>query len=155
MRASPPTLNLVLRSSRRTLAFVILSHGASAALLLALPLPWLVRIAGALSVLALGGFEIWRRSGARAPARLAVDDDGKISVEYRDGTLRRGSIVADTYVGSALTTIVWRPIGARVARTLLVTTDGVDADDFRRLRMRLRYARVGVSASGNSDDVAG
>jgi hypothetical protein len=50
---------------------------------------------------------------------------------------------AATYVGAWVTTIVWRPDGARWSRAILVLPDMLPAEDFRRLRVMLRYARSG------------
>ncbi len=37
--------------------------------------------------------------------------------------------------------VVWRPDGARWSRTVLIVPDMLPAEDFRRLRVMLRYAR--------------
>jgi len=42
-----------------------------------------------------------------------------------------------------MTSIVWRPDGARWSRAILVVPDMLPADEFRRLRVMLRYARSG------------
>jgi hypothetical protein len=48
---------------------------------------------------------------------------------------------------AALTSIVWRPDGARWSRSILVLPDMLPPDDFRRLRVMLRYARSGLPQS--------
>ena len=47
-------------------------------------------------------------------------------------------------MSAALTSIVWRPDGARWSRSILVLPDMLAPDDFRRLRVMLRYARNGL-----------
>ena len=61
-----------------------------------------------------------------------------------DGRLVAGHVRSSTYVGAWLTTIVWRPDGARLSRAVLIVPDMLPADDFRRLRVMLRYARSAV-----------
>jgi hypothetical protein len=46
-------------------------------------------------------------------------------------------------VGAWITTIVWRPDNWRLSRTILVLPDMLPDEDFRRLRVMLRYARSG------------
>jgi hypothetical protein len=60
-----------------------------------------------------------------------------------DGRLVAGHVRAATYVGAWITTIVWRPDGSRLSRTILVLPDMLPDEDFRRLRVMLRYARSG------------
>ena len=45
------------------------------------------------------------------------------------------------YVGGSLTSIVWRRAGARRSRAIAILPDMLPAEDFRRLRVLLRYAR--------------
>ncbi len=58
-----------------------------------------------------------------------------------DGRLIAGHVRAATCVDAWLTTIVWRPDAKRWSRTILILPDMLPADDFRRLRVMLRYAR--------------
>jgi len=62
-------------------------------------------------------------------------------VHMGDGRLIAGHVRSATYVGALVTTIVWRADGARWSRTVLVVPDMLAAEDFRRLRVMLRYAR--------------
>ena len=39
---------------------------------------------------------------------------------------------------------MWRPDGARWSRAILIVPDMLPPDDFRRLRVMLRYARSAV-----------
>ena len=81
------------------------------------------------------------RRSARSVVEFAVAAD-LVAVAYlRDGRLVAGHVRSATYVGAMLTTVVWRPDGARFSRTVLILPDMLPADDFRRLRVMLRYAR--------------
>jgi hypothetical protein len=137
----PPPLCLAPRRSRIAVATILASYAATAALLLALPLPAVASRGGAVAI-AIAGAWAMRRAVCRAPVLLRVGVDRRIAVTLRGGQAREGDILADSYVGHHLTTIVWRPDAARCARAIVVTADMFAADDFRRLRVALRYGRA-------------
>ena len=91
------------------------------------------------------------------PAILHVGHDRRITASLRDGRSRDGSIQDDSYVGEHLTTIVWRPDHAprwKRARTILILPDMLSREDFRRLRVLMRYGRAVVEEE-TSGRVAG
>jgi hypothetical protein len=136
---TPPPLCLELRRSRLALAAVVAMHAATAALLLALPLSPAVCAAGGIGVALAGALALRSLAGPARAARLALGLDRRLAVTRRDGRTRAGEVLASSYVGAWLTTIVWRPDGARFARALIVVPDVMPAEDFRRLRVMLRY----------------
>ena len=151
----PPSLPLEPRRSLRAVALVTAMHGATTMLLVALPLPVSVRIAGAAMIALAGALAVWRIAGRCAPASLRVGVDGRIAIARRDGRMEAGEVLADSYVGRRLTTIVWRPDGAHRVRTLLILADTFPEEDFRRLRVVLRYGRALDAASGSNGVDAG
>jgi len=152
---SPTPLELCWRRSRVNASVTLAACGATALLWLALPLPFVVRIVGGGLAVAAAGV-LWRdATGPRAPLRLTVGLDRRIVAATADGAARSGVILSDSCVWPRVTTIVWRPDGERRARTLLVTTGNLGTDDFRRLRVFLRYARAVPSPSETSGAVAG
>jgi len=153
--SSPKPLELCWRRSRVNAAVTLAACAATALLWLALPVPLAARIVGGGLAVAAAGV-LWRNAaGPRAPLRLTVGLDRRIVVATADGAVRRGAILSDSCVWPRVTTVVWRPDGERRARTLLVTTGNLGADDFRRLRVYLRYARAVPSPSETSGAVAG
>ena len=153
MHALPP-LVVAPRRSRYAVAFVIASHLLTGALLLALPLPLAARAAGTLVVVAVAGWALWRIAARNIPASVAVGLDGRVAITRRDGSSEHGRVLPDTYVGARLVTLVWRPDGARWPRTLLLPGDSLDRDEFRRLRVALRYCRPEApeAATSGADD---
>ena len=147
----PPPLRLEPRRSRLALAWLGTSYAATAALLLALPLPIGVVAAGVGGILIAFAFALRQIAGRSAPALLRVGIDRRIGVTTRDGRTRAGDILADSFVGPRLTTIVWRPDGAWLAHTLVIAADSLPADDFRRLRVALRYGRPVRPATSGVD----
>ena len=81
------------------------------------------------------------RRGNGVVKELRLAPDLILVVCLGDGRLIAGHVRRATYVGPWLTSIVWRPDGAWWSRSLLVVPDMLPEDDFRRLRVMLRYAR--------------
>ena len=150
-------LRLEPRPSRIACAFIAIGCAAVAILVVALPLsPWFCALAlAAVVAVAVRGF--WRCTGRGVPALLHVGRDRRITATGRDGRSSDGSILDDSYVGARVTTIVWRPDRATwwsPASTILLLPDMLPADDFRRLRVVLRYGRPVVD-DATSDAEAG
>ena len=127
----------------------------SAVLLAALPLAlttWLPCAAAILGVL-VGG--LWRCTGRGVPALLHVGHDRRITVTGYDGRSRAGTILDDSFVGAWLTTIVWQPDGMpwwRPAPAIVVLPDMLAPDEFRRLRVALRYGRPAAADTASDVD---
>ena len=115
-----------------------------ALLVLLLPLDAWLTASAMLAIVGIGGRGFWRSTGPSVPALLHVGHDRRIAITTHDGRSRDGAILDVSYVGAHLTTIVWRPDRApwfAPARTILILPDMLPADDFRRLRVLLRYGR--------------
>ena len=77
---------------------------------------------------------------------VLLSDDAVVVVRTRGDRLAAGHVREASFVHPWLTTIVWRPDGARFSRSLAIVPDMLDVDDFRRLRVLLRYGRREVTA---------
>lgn len=149
---SPPRLRLELRRSRIAGVTIVAGSAATAALMLALPLdPW----STAATLLAIGGVAaraLGSCVGPAVPKLLQIDGDRRLTTIMRDGRSCSGHILDDSYVGARLTTIVWRPDDTPrylPARAIVILPDSLAADEFRRLRVLLRYGQPGEGgASG-------
>ena len=135
-------------------ALIVATHAMTGALLMWLPGPLVARICGVAVVAMACAVALRNVVGRASPAAISVDLERRISVTTRNGRQREGLVLADSYVGSRLTTIVWRSDGAWIARTILILTDTLAPDEFRQLRIVLRYGRALVPAD-NSDAEAG
>ena len=80
-----------------------------------------------------------------AITELRLAPDLVLVVHRGDGRLVAGHVRRSTYVGAWLTSIVWRADGAFWSRAILIVPDMLPAEDFRRLRVMLRYARSAVA----------
>ena len=147
---TPAQLRVILRPSPTWTCLV-------ASLSLATWLVWLTLEApiwaDAMAAIVLAAWAIDRirlhgwRTACNATVEILLSSDALIVVRRRDGRLRAGRVRASSFVHPLLTTVVWRPDGARFARSFALLPDMLDVDDFRRLRVMLRY--------GRSDDSAG
>jgi hypothetical protein len=85
------------------------------------------------------------RQGRRAVRSFELRGDLTLVVVAGDGAARAGRVHRDSYVGARMSTIVWRPYGRWRTRTILLLPDMLPADEFRRLRVLLRYGRSDVT----------
>jgi hypothetical protein len=81
------------------------------------------------------------RTAASSALEILLSLDRTVVVRTRDGRLRAGVVRDASYVGPAVTTLVWKPDDARFAQAILVLPDMLSPEDFRRLRIALRYGR--------------
>jgi toxin CptA len=124
-------LEMTLRRSRLAEAFVATGAAATLALTWASPLAWELQVP-AIGWVGAAALHALRR--LRAVARLRVERSGEVRVDGVSGELRDGSFVAPW-----LTVVRWRPRGAWLDRTLPLVPDMLGADDFRRLRILLKF----------------
>ncbi len=153
----PRRLRLEPRPSRIACATIASACAAFCALILLLPLDAWATLAAVLTICGIAARALWRCTGRGVPALLHVGYDRRITASSRDGQSRSGAILDDSYVGAILTTIVWRPDGAtRYAwpESIVILPDTLHADDFRHLRVLLRYGRPVVDEE-TSGRVAG
>jgi hypothetical protein len=141
----PAVLQIEFLPSRIAGGLTLAAVVATAALIAWLPGDAWQRL---LAVIVLGAYGMalvraWsRRSARRAVVAIALGADRHIAVIERSGRRIEGEVQDDSYVGSALTTIVWRGEGARRSRTIAILPDMLPAEDFRKLRVLLRLGRV-------------
>ena len=122
-----------------------------------MPLPWTAWLPCAVVILVVLCGGLWRCTGRGVPAIMHVGNDRRITVTDYEGHSHAGTILDDTFVGAWLTTIVWRRDGLpwwRAASAIVVLPDMLSDEEFRRLRVTLRYAWPAVRGP-TSDDVDG
>jgi toxin CptA len=76
------------------------------------------------------------RCAARA---VSLARGGEIAVRDALGCWRAGSLREGSFVAPWLTVIRWRPAGARFDRAVPILPDMLSPDEFRRLRVMLRW----------------
>jgi len=145
-----PVVEVTLGPSRIACAWIALVAVAAMAVVFALPVaPWTCPVAGT-ALLAWARYRIRGVALRCAPSsvrRLRVGGDRALHVFTADGRMLHGHVLASTFVGARLTTVVWRRDGSRWSRAEWVLPDMLPAEDFRRLRVQLRYSRSEVAAA--------
>jgi toxin CptA len=143
----PPSVHVVLGPSRIVGAVIGLAGLATIVIVFLLPVDGGLQALGVLAVLAWVAAVFWvvaLRRSRFAITELRLAADLVLVVHMGDGRLVAGHVRSSTYVGAWVTTIVWRADRARWSRTVLIVADMLPAEDFRRLRVMLRYARSAV-----------
>jgi len=143
----PPSVHVVLGPSRIVGAAIGVAALATLTIVFLLPVdPWQQALA-MLAVLAWAAVTFWvvaLRRSRYAITELRLAPDLVLVANMGDGRLVAGHVRSSTYVGAWVTTIVWRADGAYWSRAVLVVPDMLAAEDFRKLRVMLRYARNAV-----------
>ena len=124
-------MEVTLGHSPRARAFVAVAALATLALAFALPLAAELRALAAAWTGVAALHALHRLGGG---VRLALDRSGAIRVGEIAGRVRDGSFVAPWLV-----VVRWQPQGRWKNRSLLVAPDMLGAEDFRRLRVLLRW----------------
>jgi toxin CptA len=136
------TIRIELQYSRAALVFALAAAVATVLVALLLPLSWALRVALASLACALGLEALQRTAlhgGARGVRAFTVQRDGAIEVEAASGSRRAGVLRPGSFVAPWLTVVRWRPAGARHDHTVAILPDMVAAEEFRRLRVLLRW----------------
>src|SRR3954468_23259860 len=140
----PPPVRVVLASSRTALALIALLATATCAVIATLPFD---RTLVGLAIIVVIVWAVDRvnvvalRNGPRAVRQFEVRGDLTVIIITGDGTALAGRVHRDSYVGARLSTLVWRPFGRWRSRAILLLPDMLPPQDFRRLRILLRYGR--------------
>ena len=90
----------------------------------------------------------WRRAAPTASLRIAAD--GRLQCVDDTAEWRDAEVLEDSFVSTALIVVRYRTADRQV-RSLTLLPDSADADDLRRLRVSLRWARRTRSDTGFPD----
>lgn len=134
---------VLLRKPSRQLAMLLLIvHIGSFGLLWPLAVPvWIkVMITGLLII----SFIYYLRQDALLTSDAAITvftltAEQKCIITTCSGTIIKGSLLADSFVSPYLTLILIQPQEKRRTYSIVLLPDSLDAETFRRLRVRLRW----------------
>ncbi|MDZ4253818.1 MAG: protein YgfX [Sulfuritalea sp.] len=122
-----------VKSSRRLLLVQSLAHLAAAAAVLASHVPsWLAAL-----LLLLLGASLARLRRLLPVAALMLGGDGRLQTVDADGTASEATVHPHTLVLSFLIVLLYRQHGR--LRALTLPGDSLSAEDFRQLRLWLRW----------------
>jgi hypothetical protein len=153
----PPTVHVTLSRSRLAGALILALALGTCAVLAMLPLDPALLALGMLAIAIWAGDRLYvvaMRCGPRATRALWLTGDRLLVIRRGNDALVAGHVRSASYVGARITTLVWRPDGARISRAELILPDMLAPDDFRRLRVLLRYGRDEVDGRVTTDAAA-
>ncbi len=130
-------LTLSLRRSRRLTVRLAAAHAMAAAAVLPLSLPWWLKIVLLTAILGSTWRSLIRLRGPRRICRLTLKDDGQLAFSRADGSAGEARLHPQTTVMAFLCVLLLRVRGRVEALVLL--PDALDAEDFRQLRLWLRW----------------
>ena len=146
----PRPVDISLGPSRRACLGVAFLAAATVSVLVMLPIHPLAIVASVVLLAAWAGNRIWvlgMRRGPRAVRALRIEGDRTVVATLVSGEKLTGRVQEASYVGALVTTLTWRSKGTLCARSVLILPDMLPAEDFRRLRVLLRYGRSEDSAA--------
>lgn len=136
------TLHLTLGPSQRLTVLLALAHGCAAVALWLVALPLAVTLP---ATLALAGNLAWtlRRDALRhspnALVALTLYPDCRCQFTTRAGVTQEATLLGSSFVAPYLTVLNLHPEGRRLARHAVILGDAVDAEAFRKLRVKLKW----------------
>lgn len=122
-------------------AILMAAHGATLAALFSLPFPLWVKTALTFLLLLNLGYQLRRAAWLSAPsAAVALKLEGELALlTTRAGEQLSGQILRDSLVTPHLTVLNVLSQGARLARSVVILPDSLDAEAFRQLRVWLKW----------------
>ena len=141
---------MVVSPSVRLAVALCATHLVAAGLVWLVPIPMLGKGVATLAI-ALSLIYFLARDAAlhaaSAIVALELKDGGGIAFRTRDGTWVESELSGSSYVSPALTIVVLQPLGRGRTRRAIILPDSVDARDFRRLRIWMRWKHGGEEPS--------
>jgi toxin CptA len=135
-------LKISLRSSWLLVTILTLAHIAALAVMLFVNIPlWVPLIAAA--ALAVHLLVVIRRQALLltpdAAAAIEIRSDNTLAVQVRGGAWNEYAVLGNTYVSPYLTVLNLQQTDGHAVRRITLLPDSLDAEDFRKLRVWLRW----------------
>jgi toxin CptA len=135
-------LRITLSRSGLLAVILLLAHACAVSLVLMMELPQWLKVAAASALILQCVFLIYRRAlllGAQAVLALEVASDHRMNILMRRAGWRPCDVLGSTYVTPYLTIMNLHLAGERMARHVVLLPDSLDGDDFRKLRVWLKW----------------
>ena len=143
-------LRIRLTPSRLLAAVLVLAHAAAIAAVLMVELPQWLKVVAIALLIAQCAVVVRRQAfltGANAATAIEITSDHRLNVETRSAGWCEHEVLGSTYVTPYLTVLNLRRSSTRVARHVLLLPDSLNADDFRKLRVWLRWKEDTANSS--------
>jgi hypothetical protein len=135
-------LRITLRASRRLAAILVAVHVAAGVTCIPLDIPLEIKLAISAAIAvslvhALRRYALLR--GRAALVALELRAERQADAQTRDGAWHHACILGTSYVSASLTVLNLKFDDRLVARHLIIVPDMLDIEDFRALRVILRW----------------
>lgn len=130
-----------LQPSRYLAAVLVAAHGATLAVLVPLALPVWTKAALSIVLLFSLAYHLHRDallSSKSAGMTLTLEEDHAV-LTLRGSDQLAGQVLRDSLVTPYITVLNFLPQGARLARSVVILPDSMDAESFRQLRVWLKW----------------
>lgn len=147
-------LRITFRPSRQLAVILAAIHGAAGATTLPLDVPLELKFALAAAISANLFHALWRYALLRSRSALValeLRDGSQLNVQTRDGAWPHARILGTSYVSPLLTVLNLKIDGRLLARHVVIASDMVDTEDFRALRVILRWKSAPAASSARGD----
>lgn len=132
-----------LKRSRYLTAALGCAHLSAFATLIPLELALQSKLLLSLAIVASLAHSLWRFAFLRSPRSviaLELKDRETAIVQQGDETWHEGKVLGTSYVSPLLTVVNLRLDGHRLTRHIVVVPDNIDPEEFRKLRVTLRWS---------------
>ena len=135
-------LNIRLKPSGYLTLLLSAAHTIAIGLVLALPLPIGLKLVTTLVFCVSLVFYLKRNARLAAPnsiIALEIIEDCACAIETRSGKRLDCILLPTSYVSASLTILNLKADGEMLARHVVILPDSIDPEDFRKLRVLLRW----------------
>jgi toxin CptA len=135
-------LRITLGRSGLLAVILLLAHACAVSLVLMIELPQWLKVAAATALILQCAFLVHRRAlllDAQAVLALEVASDHRMNIQTRSGGWQACDVLGSTYVTPYLTIMNLQLAGERMAKHVVLLPDSLDRDDFRKLRVWLKW----------------
>ena len=135
-------LNIRFKPSGRLTLLLSAVHAIAVGLFLVLPLPIWLKVAAILAFCISFVFYLERNARLATPnsiIALETGEDCACVIETRNGRRLDGILLPTSYVSASLTLLNLKAHGERLARHVVILPDAINSEDFRKLRVFLRW----------------
>lgn len=136
-------LKIALNPSRHLVLWLCLAHASAAVATLLVDLPLMLRLAAVLIIAASCGYYVYGNAllrSEKAIVLLDIGEPGKLTFQTRHGTWHDGILLGSSFVSAYMAILNIKTEGELLARHVVIMPDSTGEDEFRRLRVRLRWS---------------
>lgn len=135
-------LSITLRPSYLLAALLVVMHALAMTSVWLVPLALAMKIGTAVllaSTLTLSLRQHVQRAGRRSVRAIRLNAECEISLQGQDGTWQKATLQPSSFVSPYLSVLNFQLEGEKRVRHVVVLPDAVDAEQFRQLRVWLRW----------------